>query len=316
MKWKRLLPIIGIAIFVYILFRLDVSKILLEVKNANSNLLITALFFFLIFMVLQTGKWFVIARVQKIDISYIDAFKINTKTFFYSFITPSRIGVAMRAEYLRRHNGNLGKGLSNYTIDKVLDLCALIFIVIFAIAIKAIIPRVYIYYFSIALILLIVGLILFIEEKRSRKILGIFLKRIVPKRMKNRGKKLFESFYENMPKKRYFPLFFLMNLLTWIVLETVNYFIGLSLGINVSYFYYLAILPLATLISQIPITIGGLGTREASLIGFFSLLNVEATKVFSMSMIGLALTAILPAIIGGFLILKSKKKFDRKFFNS
>jgi len=309
MNWKKLLPIIGLGIFIYILFRLDVSKIVVEITNANPKFLFIALIFLLIFMVFQTGKWFVIARAQKINISFIEAFKINTKTFFYSFITPSRIGVAMRAQYLRKYNGdNLGKGLSNYTIDKILDLCALIFIVIFAITIKALIPRVYIYYFIGALILLIGVLLFFIEKNRSKKILGIFYKKFVPERLKDKFKNLFDSFYENMPKKRYFPLFFLINILTWIILESTSYFIGLSLGINVSYFYYLAILPLATLISQIPITIGGLGTREASLIGFFGLLNIEATKVFSMSMVALLLTGILPAIIGGLFILYSKKR--------
>jgi len=145
-----------------------------------------------------------------------------------------------------------------------------------------------------------------LDKKRSKFLLRIFYKKLIPKKIKERIKKGFHSFYEDMPKKRYFILFFLLNLINWIISYTVVFFIGLSLGIDISFFYFLAILPIGTFVSLIPITINGLGTREAMLITLFSLFNINATKVFSMSILSLFFAGVIPAIIAIFLIFKEK----------
>lgn len=305
MKLRKFLPIIGIAIFIYILFKLDLKNIFTEISNADIFFLIIAIIFTGLYIITQTLKWFAIARVQKINIGFLEAIRINLISDFYGFVTPSRIGVAMRADYLRKYNcGQLGKGLSNYTLDKILDICSLVFITIFAIATIDFISKGYIYYFGAGFILLVIGLLIFRDKERGKKIMKIFYK-LLPKKIKERAKDGFYSFYQDMPKKRYFILFFLLNILNWIILYATTFFIGVSLGIDVSFFYFLVILPIATLVSQLPITIGGLGTREAMLIYLFGILGVEATKIFSMSIISLAI-GIIPILIGSLLIFKKR----------
>jgi len=65
-------------------------------------------------------------------------------------------------------------------------------------------------------------------------------------------------------------------------------------------------MPLGTLVAMIPISINGLGTREAALISLFGLFGVSAAKVFSLSIITLIIVGILPSIIGVFLIFYKK----------
>jgi len=310
MKLQKYLPIIGILIFLYILFKLNISEILKEFANVKIAFLLIAGFFVLILLFAETFKWFVIARVQTTKIPFREAFKINIIGLFYAFITPSKLGGIIRAEYLKKYNNQKrGKGLSNYVLDKVLDICSLIFMtLIFSFVFKNLIPISFSYYFLIIFILLITALVVFRDEKKSRALLRIFYKKFIPDRIKEKTKESFYSFYENMPNKKYFGLFFLFNLLNWIAGYTVSYFVGLSLGISISFFYFLAILPIATLVGQIPITISGLGTREAVMISFFGILGVGATKVFSMSIITLFISGVLPSLIASFLIIKEKEK--------
>ena len=105
MNWKKFLPVIGIGIFVYILLKLDFSKIIEEVSNANINFLLLAVLFIFITLLTQTIKWLAIARVQKINIPLIESLKVDLISNFYGFITPSRIGSAMRINYLKDYNG-------------------------------------------------------------------------------------------------------------------------------------------------------------------------------------------------------------------
>ncbi len=315
MKIQKYLPIIGITIFLYILIRLDVKKIILEIGNARIDFLVIAVLFILISFVTETLKWFSIARVQKMNVPFFKAVKINLISYFYGFITPSKVGGVIRAKYLKEYNNNLGKGVGNFVLDKVLDICSLVFLaILFSFVFKDILP-INFFYYSIALLAsMIIFLFIFFDIKKSRFLLRFFYRKLVPEKWKERTRTEFYSFYENMPKKRYFFLFFLLNILNWIVLYSINFFIGKAVGIEVPFYYFLAILPIATLVAQIPITISGLGTREATLILLFGKVakTVAETKVVSMSLINLFIGAVIPSAIGWILSLKDKNNKNYK----
>ncbi|MDP7521114.1 MAG: lysylphosphatidylglycerol synthase transmembrane domain-containing protein, partial [Candidatus Pacearchaeota archaeon] len=279
-------------------------------SNSDINFLLIAILLIFISFITQTLKWFTITKIQLTNISFIEAFKVNIMSMFYGFITPSRIGGIIRAEYLRKYNNNnLGKGVSNYVLDKVLDLGSLAFLAgLFSLMFKDLVSINYFYYSLSGFILIVILLMIFRDEKRSRSTLRIIYVKLVPEKMKEKVKNGFNSFYQDMPKKRYFILFFLLNVLNWVVLYASTFFIGISLGIDISFYYFLAILPIATLIGQIPITISGLGTREAVMISLFGVIGISATKVFSMSLISIFLAGVIPALIGSFLIFKNKEK--------
>jgi len=299
MKWKKYLPVFGILLFIYILVKIDLQAVLSEIQNTNIYFLLIAVFLVFIMMLSETIKWFTIARFQNIKIPFSEAFKINMIDNYYGFITPSKVGSVIRAEYLRKYTeGHFGKGLFNFIIDKVMDLSAIIFIaIIFSYNFKDKLDLP-IGFFTALFLFFVFGTLFFLKKERSEVILRIIYRKLVPNRFRDQAKSSFESFYDHVPKKRYFILFFLLNLFNWVINYTLAYSVGLSLGINVPFIYYLSIFPLATLVSLIPISVAGLGTREATLISLFGLFGIAATKVFSMSLITFFIAGIIPAIIG------------------
>ena len=307
MKWKKYLPVFGILLFVYILIKIDLQSVLLEIQNANIYFLLIAVLLVFVMMLSETIKWFTIARFQNIKIPFNDALKINMIDNYYGFITPSKVGSVIRAEYLKKYTkGHFGKGLFNFIIDKVMDLSAIIFIAIvfsYNFKDKLDLP---IGFFTALFLLFIFGTLFFLKKERSEVILRIIYRKLVPHRFRIQAKSSFEAFYDHVPKKRYFILFFLLNLFNWVVNYTLAYSVGLSLGINLPFIYYLSIFPLATLVSLIPISVAGLGTREATLISLFGLFGIAATKVFSMSLITFFIAGIIPAIIGASYAFKKK----------
>lgn len=307
MKWKKYLPVFGILLFVYILIKIDLRSVLLEIQNANIYFLLIAVLLVFVMMLSETIKWFTIAKFQNIKIPFSEAFKINMIDNYYGFITPSKVGSVIRAEYLKKYtDGYFGKGLFNFIIDKVMDLSSIIFIAIvfsYNFKDKLDLP---IGFFTALFLFFIFGTLFFLKKERSEIILRVIYKKLVPTRFRNQAKSSFEAFYDHVPKKRYFILFFLLNLFNWIINYTLAYSVGLSLGINLPFIYYLSIFPLATLVSLIPISIAGLGTREATLISLFGLFGIAATKVFSMSLITFFIAGIIPAIIGASYAFKKK----------
>ncbi|MBS3093288.1 flippase-like domain-containing protein [Candidatus Pacearchaeota archaeon] len=307
--WKRLFPIIGIALFIYILINIDLTEVYGEIKNADLFYIFLAFVLLIIMLVVQTFKWYLVAVYQNITIPFRKAFEINLITNFYGFVTPSKAGGIVRAEYLREytHDKNIGKGLFNFTIDKILDTLSLIFLVIFFSFVfqdTLDIPLGTIVLFFIAFL---IGIFIFMNKENSKYFLRFFYHRFIGKKYQNIAKLTFDSFYENVPKKRYLFLFFILNIVSWLLVYGIIYVIGLSLGIELHFIYYLAILPIGTMVAILPISISGLGTREAALIALFGLFGVEAAKVFSMSLINLFIVGVIPSIIGIFLVMRKNK---------
>jgi hypothetical protein len=280
----------------------------------NIYYLAIALSIVAVYLIFQTLKWFVIAREQKVEMPFIRAFKINMISSFYGLVTPGRLGAATRATYFRDYKGGAGKGLSNFVIDKILDLSSLFFLAIgfgflFYNKIK-VISTVYLYVFIAIFVLIICISFLLYKKELSRRLLRGVYKYLIPEKLKEKARLSFESFYDNIPGAGFLVLVFILNLFTWIINYAIIYFVGLSLGVTLKFTYYLAILPISTLVAQIPITINGLGTRELTMISLFAIFNVEAVKVFSMSLIALVISGIIPAIIA--ILLTIKKDSQKK----
>lgn len=305
-NWKKYLPIIGLLLFVYILMKIDLSNILNEIRNINIYFLLMAVVFVVIMFAVQTFKWHIIAVFQDIKIPFRESFKINMVGHFYGLVTPSKLGSIVRVEYLKKYNNNnIGKGLFNFVIDKMLDISSVIFLaVIFSFIFRDKL-KVPISFFTALFFAFVLITLFFLKKERSRLVLRFFYNRL-NKNFKNKARLTFESFYEDIPKKRYFILFFLLNIINWILIYLVVYFIGLSVGIELNFIFYLAILPIGTLVSMIPISIGGLGTREAVLISLFGLFGMAASKVFSMSLINFLIAGVIPAAISILFVWKKK----------
>lgn len=313
-KIKRFLPIIGIGIFVYLIIKLNIVKVLKQISSINFFYIALAISITFVFFISQTLKWFIVARKQKIKIPFWDAFKINIITNFYGFITPAKVGTIIRADYLKKYDGGPGRGVSNFFIDKVLDLSSLFFLTIifgFIFYSRNKLVSLNLLYFLIGIFLMIMLFsFLFYKKDASKFLLRIVYKRFIPNKAKEKARIAFDSFYENMPSLRFLFFVFIINLISWVINYIVFYFVGLSVGINAGLVIFLSILPISTLVAQIPITINGLGTRELTMISLFGASGVEAIKVFTTSILTIIIMSIIPSIIAIFFTLGKKEEND------
>ncbi len=303
---KKILPLVGVALFVYILKRVGLEGILQSLDGIKISYILLALFFSIPVILLQTYKWRAILKKQAIKLKRSWLLKIQLISVFYGFITPGRVGSLIKIIYLKdKIKKDIGRSSSSVVLDRVLDLCA-----IFVLAtIGSLMLTTYFSniatVISVFFLIFIVGVIFFLEKNRSKAILKIIYKKIIPEKFKEGAKESFYSFYSSLPKKRFLIWLLFLNIMSWIMIYTQTFFIAKALSINVPYFYFIIIFPIATLVTLIPITISGLGTREATLIGLFSIFNIAAAKVVSMSILGV-LMASIPAIIGFALSIREK----------
>jgi len=113
---------------------------------------------------------------------------------------------------------------------------------------------------------------------------------VIPQKLKEKSRESFHSFYKNLPSKGKLLVSFVLSFLAWFFLIAQSWLISQAYGFNVDFFPFIFVLPIATVVAMIPITVNGLGTREATLIFIFSVFGVSAETVIAFSILNFLYT--------------------------
>lgn len=308
MKLKKLLPIIGLGIFIYILHSVGLNKIANSFIGLNWKYFPLVLFFLVFHLFLLTYKWTKIIKLQGFKLRFKEAVKYYLIGCFYGFITPSRAGSLIRASYLKKKtNRPLVECASGIVIERIFDLISILILA----SLGAIYVANQLTGLFTTLILVLIGLVVagifFASKKRARFILRFFYKLLIPKKLKVKARDYFYDFYNSIPKitKLIYP--FILTIITWIATYTFIYTIALMFNINIPYWIFIILNPISTIIGMIPITMSGLGTREATLITLFNLFGIAPELTLSMSLTAMVIGSAIPALIGFILSLKEDR---------
>ena len=110
MKILKLLPLIGISILIYIIYKIGLINLYKTLMTANIYYVFISIIFMFIGVLGLGFKWYTILKIQNININFLYALKIYFIGMFYGAITPARAGSLIRASYLKdKINKSVGK---------------------------------------------------------------------------------------------------------------------------------------------------------------------------------------------------------------
>lgn len=308
MKFKKVLSLIGIILFAYLIYKVGVQNLIQTLKNANFYYIIIGIISTPIFIMPLAVKWYLILKKQGFNLNFPYVLKLYYIGAFYGFITPARVGSLIRAVYLKKKTK---KGLiecaSSIVIERALDLFS-IFIFAFIgalIFIKTNLNLNYVLIFSF----LVFSLLIFIFMRKSRGmfVLKLFYNYFLPKNIKDKADNSLHTFYNSLPKLRKLIPVFILSIITWILLYFQTYLFALAFSINIPFYIFVAFVSIGTIVATIPISVSGLGTREFTLITLFSIYNVPPEAVVSMSLSSFFLIGLIEGLIGLFFMFKEDK---------
>lgn len=305
MSLRKLLPLIGIGIFIFIIYQVGINKIVSSFQGINYNYLILTLVTMTILVILTPIKWIYIVKKQGINIDFWTATKYYFISVFYSFVTPARTGSLMRAYYLSKYTKkSLVYCVSSIVLERFLDL-----MVVFLLAIiGAFLLTGFLQYVLIAFVLVVVGGLILFKKERMIHVFRLFHWFFMNDHLKNKMKSSFEDFYNSLPEIKYWIVPFIYTIIFWLSNYSIDYLVALAFNMNIPWLHFITIFPIATIIGLIPITISGLGTREAMLIYLFGLYGIKAEIVVAFAIVTLILTSVWPALVGGILAIREDHK--------
>ena len=296
---KKVIPLIGIIIFIYLIIDIGPDKISSTFLEISPHVLILFAVIMVPRILLNNYMWQLILKKQKIRISFVKSLKILMIGHFYGHITPSRLGTYVKVFYLREETEEpIGKLFVNVFVKIALDLLALyLLMIITAFIIVEQYPEIF---FAVLVYVSIVSFLFFyfIKKERGEKTINLLIKYFIPKKLKSYLSRFTDTFYKDFPITRYFIFPFVLSLFIQIIFFIQMYIIALSLGIEIPFHIFIVIYTIAGCIATIPISIAGLGTREATLVLLFTPFGIAAQKVVVLSLAGYILSVLLMAVPG------------------
>ena len=297
---KKFLPIIGLFILIYIVYRLDIGEIKSAFLSIKPVFIFIALLLTLPRILIRNYAWQLIQKEQKIKLTYFESLKIFLIGYFYCSITPGYLGQLMRIPYMKEKTKEpYGKLFINSTIESIVHTLSLYGIVIIgAFLLIEKFPEV----LPVAIawmLILVIFIFYFIKKERGEKLLSTLIKYFIPKKIKSNLNNFVKTFYNDFPRVNKLILPFILGIFTWIIIFSQGYIIVMALGLDIPYLYFLLLFPVANVVGFIPITFAGLGTRELVAIVIFStLFAVAEEKIFVVSLLGFIVTDIFTGFIG------------------
>ncbi len=283
------------VLILYLLFlKTDARNVLSTLQGCDPKLLLCAVFVsFSINILLGAEKWRRILSALGCPLPYKEVLSIRTGCIPFKVVFPMKSSHLLQALYLDRQNKlPFLRSVSFLVLDKMLNLlvvicAALIGLLFLDLKIPRLIPL---------LIFVVIALLLFSAGFR-----GVFIAasgKIHP-RLRDFAVQLFSSFQDIGIKEK---IVLILYSVVYQSSEFINTFILLkAVGVTVPFGLLMVIVPVVMAINNLPVSVLGLGTREVSIVFFFSKYGTTAALLSGSILVSLV-EHILPVFIGLFFI--------------
>lgn len=307
---KYILKLTGIIIFIIIIFtQIDFKKIYPIILSLDPRLLLLASFVSLTPVIIKMFRWQYILKQLNINYPLVETCRIYLFSIILGLFTPLNAGDFIgRSAFLKEDGYKIKTSFLSTIVDRLADL--IIILIISGLGVFFFLHLLDIKFF---ITILAIPLSLFLFFLRSKKCHKLFLKiffLITPLKYHDYFKKNIDEMLSSINS---FNLSNILIILAMTFLSQLANLIFLYLLLFIINVNQISLLPLffinaiITLISVIPITIGGFGTREATLIAFFSTFGIanEQTIIFSLLTFFIPLPPLL--LINSYLLVKKNK---------
>jgi len=294
--YSGLLKLIGLIVFLYIILNIDFKLFIKEFSAINIPYLLIAFALMLGVIVAKSLRWRSILKSLNIKIDQFLSLRLFWLGTYVGIITPGKIGEIVKAYFLKARGHDPLKSIFSIIADRILDIIILLLIGFFvAIFYLTVLKNYIIILGSIPILLIVLFFLVFNEKGIFYRLIDKFLKNSLGKKFDNYNISL-RGFWQEIKniKLKYLveTLFYLI--LSWFLYFFSLYLIAQSLHIRISPILTVATTTAAAIVSMLPISIAGLGTRDATIIYIFSLISLskESAVIFSFFILITELIAI------------------------
>lgn len=278
-RWFVFLRLSGIAIFIVLLFKVNVKDIWINLKQVNLWYFTLAILFQAIMLLIKGSRWHVLRGENQKK----DAILFNFGTFLESYaigvFTPGRLGELVKSGYEESKQEKWQSALK-IIAERGFDMGVFILVAGFSVLYYNLIPV-----SGLIALLIIIGGFLFVLLSFI-----VLSENFIIKKIRSHFSSGSTKPSDNKPRKFTLTLPQLLSVFGLSIVGNVATFLScylLARGVNLegSFIYISGGVAVAGLLNLLPITIMGIGTREYSFLYLFSGSEQSLVLAFSFLML-------------------------------
>jgi uncharacterized protein (TIRG00374 family) len=306
-RFRRYLPwllrLLGPTLLVVFLATSDLNTFADILLSAQPWPIVWSLLLMPPFMVVKTWRWQLILRELNLHINFWPGLALYTVGIYYGSVTPGQSGDLVKAWYLRERGQSLAPALLSVVLDRLCDLLVMAAVATLGIfALGQLLPSRQLQ--TLLVILMGVGLAVltvFLVARGPRQwlLIGV-LPRVLPERLHISLLRWNEQFSSLSLSPRLVLLVAVLSLASAGFTFVRLWLLFLSLNILVPLYVVVGSSALVAVLQVLPISIGGVGVRDAVLIAITAPYGYSQEQAISLSALFLLLT--LQHILAGFIV--------------
>jgi uncharacterized protein (TIRG00374 family) len=284
---------------VVLLIRIDIGQIYKNFNEIDLTKALAAVFLLFPLIALKSIRWQVVLYVQGIRYSFVAAFLVYFASMFVGILTPGRLGEFSKAIYISRERGvSSGRAFSGVLADRLFDLYTVFFISMIAIVDLFFSRSGWLFFPFFAI--MVIPVIVILSERVYASIRS-FASRIggfVEKFFAVDG--WFNEMRDGLLALNWVSL--LVSLALTAAAYCMYFFqcqiLASSLDLNLTFFQVANVISLAGLVTLLPVSIAGLGTRESVIVSYLGGFGFSADRALSFSLLVFIVFYVGASLIG------------------
>jgi hypothetical protein len=278
--------LIGLGILALILLKLDLEATVATLAGVRWGYLLLAVAINPLLFGIKSWRWRELLRMQGIGYRWLDAFLAFVAGLFLGLVTPGRVGEMGKAFYLKQDlDVPVSEGLANVLMDRLFDLYTILVLGAAGLVWFRLLPG-----WALALIIVgVMGALLMPVALLSERLAawGLRLVRQLPflhgfdARLTQATGRFQKGLRPLLSPGLVVPLG--LTLMAYALFFGQAQLLAVALNLEVGIFYLAVCLSVAGVITLLPISFSGLGTRDAVLIALFAPLGLAAEQAVAFS---------------------------------
>lgn len=296
--WLRLLGVVLLAALVLI-FKIDLRQTASLVFHADLVDLAFAVALFIPFLAAKAWRWQVILGDLSISIPFGEAVKLYALGLGAGMVTPGQVGDAVKVAYLR--DRGLARGLLSVVLDRLWDVLILLLLAG---------SGAFLFWQQLegewlAIAILVVATVSLLALTASPSAQSVLLR--IWSRVRRSSTGAFEPVRLSLAQiLRQFTL----TLLATAVVYLRYYFVTSALNVHLDPIPFVAAMSLATVAALLPISVSGLGARDAALLLVAGSIGITREQALGVSSLILFLSIVNGLVGFGVWLLQSHRIQD------
>jgi glycosyltransferase 2 family protein len=289
-NWLRV-SITVLACALLLIYVVDVRDVWRTLTRCDPLWALIALGVFTLDRVLMSFKWGLLLRIRGYSVTLAERMMVYCSSMMWGLALPSTVGAdGIRIVLVRRFGVRVDDALATILVERGLGfVSALLMAVMSLLLLRFVVPDAGQYDTPIvvgitSLLVAIAVLLLSFNSRAVTWVLSLLPQRVAQSSAARLISRLHEAYRSLASDRRRLTLFFALTVAEQLLMAICYGLVALALQLHFNALFLFAAVPLAILISRLPISIDGLGVYEGIFIGIMTLSGMRPDDSLALSL--------------------------------